>query len=86
MNSRDRRTINRLWPHSIYLYNDLVEECFPWLEENFGSCSFKRRGMPRWCWKPNMVPGPNFTVYREGIELHFRRKEDYSWFLLRWNR
>ena len=86
MNSRDRRTVNRLWPHSTYLYNDLVEECFPWLEENFGSCSFKRRGMPRWCWRPDMGPGPSFTMMQHGVELHFRKKEDYAWFMLKWNR
>lgn len=86
MNSHERRAANRMWPHYVYLYNELAEECFPWLEENFGSCSFKRRRMPRWCWKPDMGQGPSFTMMQHGIEIYFRKKEDYAWFMLRWNR
>ena len=86
MNSRDRRTVDRLWPHGIYLENDLADECFPWLKKNFGSCSFKRRRMPRWCWRPDMLPGPNFTMYQGGVSLYLRKERDYLAFLLRWNR
>lgn len=85
MNSHDRRIVNRMWPHSVYLYDDLAEECFAWLEKTFGSCSFKRRAMPRWCWKPDMVQGHSFTMLRQGVALYFRRKEDYAWFMLKWD-
>lgn len=86
MNSHDRRIVNRMWPYGIYLYNNLAEECFPWLNKNFGSCSFKRRAMPRWCWKPDMGQGPSFTVIRHGVEVFFRKERDYLAFLLRWDR
>lgn len=87
MNSHDRRTTNRYWPHGVYVYNDLADECFEWLHKNFGSCSFKRRKTPRWCWRPDMVPvGTNFTMKQQGVEVFFRKKEDYAWFMLKWNR
>jgi hypothetical protein len=86
MNSHDRRVTNRYWAHGVYVYDYIADECFEWLNHNFGSCSFKRRYMPRWCWRPDMVPGPNFSVYREGVEIFFHKKEDYAWFMLKWNR
>ena len=84
MNSHERRTTERRWPHCVFVNNILAEECFPWMEENFGSSSFKRRRMPRWCWRPDMGQGPGFTIMRHGVEIYFRRKEDYTWFLLKW--
>jgi hypothetical protein len=86
MNSHQRRTSNRFWLHYAYLYNDQVEECFMWLHKNFGSCSFKTRRMPRWCWCPDLGQGPSFTMMRHGVEIYFRKKEDYAWFMLKWNR
>ena len=40
MNSHERRTTERRWPHCVFVNNILAEECFPWMEENFGSSSF----------------------------------------------
>lgn len=85
MNSRDRRTVNRLWPYGAFLYDYIADEVMEWMHANFGSCSFKRKGMPRWCWKPEMAPGPNFSMYREGVYVHFRKERDYLAFLLRWS-
>ena len=86
MNSHQRRTNNRFWAHGVYLHNDQTEECFLWLHNNFGSCKFRTRRLPRWCWRPDMGQGPSFTVMRHGVEIYFRKKEDYAWFMLKWNR
>lgn len=86
MNSHERRIVNRYWGHSINVYNALADECFPWLEENFGSCNFKSRRMPRWCWTPNMATNSNFTVYQDGVNFYFHKERDYVAFLLKWNR
>lgn len=87
MNSRDRRTVNRMWPHAIDVdhldtrYYDIIE----WLNKNFGSCSFKRRQMPRWCWRPTYIDAGNFSQVWSGTQLFFRRDKDYMAFLLRWD-
>jgi hypothetical protein len=85
MNSRDRRRVERAWPHGVYIYEYMFEECFDWLNTNFGSCRWQGKHNPRWCWRPDMVPGPNFSVYREGASVYFRKERDYLAFLLRWS-
>ena len=88
MNSHDRRVTERYWPHTINVsYDDDREyEIFEWLNKNFGSCSFKRRSTPRWCWRPNYVDVGNFAMAAVGTQLHFRKEKDYMAFLLKWDR
>ena len=86
VNSHDRRVCDRYWPHAVSLnnedsrYYDIVE----WLNTNFGSCSFKRRSMPRWCWRPSYQDAGNFSVW-EGTDIFFRKDKDYTAFLLKWD-
>ena len=86
MNSHDRRVTERRWPHCVYLHegDGFVEDCFEWLHKNFGSCRWVGRNNPRWCWRPDMGQGPGFTIMRHGVEVFFRKKEDYAWFMLKW--
>lgn len=86
MNSHDRRTVNRAWPHSVVVDDNILfdQDCWTWLHTNFGSCSFKRRSMPRWCWRPSYLSMGNFTVANDGAEIFFRKEKDYMAFLLRW--
>ena len=85
MNSHERRTTERRWPYCIDINNDdaLLIECFSWLDHTLGSCEFTRKRNPRWCWRPN-YSNKGFAMYRIGIQVYFRRKEDYAWFLLKW--
>lgn len=87
MNSRDRRGVERAWPHSVYLHNydSLIEDCFAWLNTNYGSCRWRGKHNPRWCWRTDWEPGLNFTQLCAGVSVHFRRERDYAWFMLRWN-
>jgi hypothetical protein len=88
MNSHERRVVERRWPYAIDINynNDLLDECLTWLHDNFGTCYFSRKNNPRWCWRPNYSTQEfgNFSYHLIGAQLYFRRKEDYSWFLLRW--
>ena len=86
MNSHQRRVCDRYWPYDIHLQcgNDLLDEILEWLTETFGSCSFKRRSTPRWCWRPNYVDVGNFAMAAVGTQLHFRKEKDYMAFLLKW--
>lgn len=86
MNARDRRTVNRMWPHSVVVDDHILfdQDCWTWLHKNFGSCSFKRRGMPRWCWRPSYYDVGSFAVACDGAEIFFRKERDYTAFLLRW--
>ena len=86
MNSRDRRSVERAWPHCLYLHDNdgFVEDCFDWLHKNFGSCRWVGKRNPRWCWRPDMVGGPSFTAYRQGVSVYFRKEKDYLAFLLKW--
>lgn len=89
MNARERRAAARYWPHyvEVNFSAELLDECTDWLHNNFGTCKFNTRNNPRWCWRPNYGDvGGNFANYRIGIQLFFRKKEDYAWFLLKWNR
>lgn len=87
MNSHERRVVERYWPHCVNVanddarYADLVE----WLNKNFGSCSFKRRQSPRWCWRPVYTDLGNFAHYWSQTQLYFRKEKDYLAFLLRWD-
>jgi hypothetical protein len=88
MNSRERRVVERRWPYAIDVNydDDLLDDCLLWLHENFGTCWFTRKNNPRWCWRPNHATGSNFTYFIIGAQLYFRKKEDYAWFLLKWDR
>ena len=87
MNSHERRVTERYWPHAINIsydddrYYDIVE----WLNKNLGSCSFKRKNYPRWCWRPNWADMGNFSVGWVGTQLFFRKDKDYMAFLLKWD-
>lgn len=86
MNSHERRVVERTWPYAINIdhdddrYYDIVE----WLNKNFGSCSFKRRRMPRWCWRPTYADAGNFSVWAS-TQLYFRKEKDYMAVLLKWD-
>ena len=87
MNSHQRRTTERFWPHGAHLQcsDQELDECLKWLTETFGSCSFKRRKTPLWCYRPEYIPGRgNFTMHSYGASIFFRRERDYTAFLLRW--
>ena len=87
MNSHDRRTTERYWPHAINVLHDddRHDEIFEWLETNLGSCSFKRKKSPRWCWRPHYEDVGNFARAWVGTQLHFRKDKDYAWFLMKWD-
>ena len=87
MNSHQRRVCDRYWPYDIHLQcgNDLLDEILEWLTETFGSCKFKGKRMPVWCYRPEWVAGRgNFTMHPYGASLFFRREKDYALFLLKW--
>ena len=87
MNAHDRRVTERYWPHAINVshdddrYYDIIE----WLNKNLGSCSFKRKNYPRWCWRPNYISVGNFAMSWEGTQLFFHKDKDYAWFLMKWD-
>lgn len=88
MNSHDRRTTNRFWPYGVHLdmEHKSLNEVLEWLTYTFGSCSFKTRRTPRWCWKPEYVDNGNFTMRQHGAWVFFRKDKDYALFLLKWDR
>jgi hypothetical protein len=89
MNSHERRVTERRWPHCINVINDsddYVNEVFDWLYINFGSCWFTRKNNPRWCFRPHHESVGNFVLNTVGAQIFFRKKEDYAWFMLRWDR
>ena len=88
MNSHDRRVCERAWPHAAYLHNDgnLINDCTEWLNTNFGSCRWTGKRNPRWCYRPDYVAGPSFTMYRQGLSIFFRKDKDYVAFLLKWDK
>ena len=88
MNSHERRVVERRWPHAINIDHDddLLDECFQWLTNNFGTCYFYKKNNPRWVWRPNYSDAQNFAYHIIGAQIFFRKKEDYSWFLLKWDR
>lgn len=85
MNSHERRTTERRWPYYVDINNDdeLLGECAEWLWDNFGTCKFNTRANPRWCFRLNYTD-VSFARYATGAQIYFRRKEDYTWFLLKW--
>ena len=86
MNSHDRRVSDRYWPWSVEIEGDaLAIECFGWLNKTLGSSSFKRKKMPRWCWRPYYISAGNFSVY-QGTMIFFHSEKDYVAFLLKWDR
>ena len=87
MNAHDRRVTARYWPHSIDMDHDddRYYEVVEWLNKNFGSCNFKKRRPPRWVWRPYYADIGNFSQMWVGTQFFFRKKEDYSWFLLKWD-
>lgn len=87
MNSHERRVVERYWRHAINVYHDddRYNDIVAWLNLNFGSCNFKRRHMPRWCWRPHYESIGNFSQMWTGDQLYFRKDRDYTAFLLRWD-
>jgi hypothetical protein len=89
MNSHDRRVTERYWPHCVEVGHDSEDQRYydiiEWLNKNFGSCSFKKKKMPRWCWRPAYTPLSGFTMYWSGTQIFFRKEKDYMTFLLRWD-
>lgn len=87
MNSHERRVVERAWPHAINLLydDDRFEEIFRWLSRNFGSPYFKRKQLPRWCYRPHYEDMGSFAMMCVGEQLFFRKDKDYMAFLLRWN-
>lgn len=86
MNSHERRVVERYRSHSINVsydddrYSDIIE----WLNKNFGSCEFKRKKSPRWCWRPDYMDMSGFAMMCVGTQLFFHKEKDYMAFLLRW--
>ena len=87
MNSHERRVNERRWPHCATISNGDARmlEILDWLHENFGSCSLSRRRLSRWCCRPDYSPTHSFASIWSGTQLFFRCKEDYAWFLLKWD-
>ena len=85
MNSHERRTTERRWPYYVDINHDdeLLEQCSSWLHNNYGSCRFSRKRNPRWCFRLN-YDAIGLAQYATGAQIYFRRKEDYAWFLLKW--
>lgn len=88
MNSRQRRTTERYWPHAVFLHHGghLVEDCYVWLNETLGTSQFNRRRPPRWCFRAEYQTGPDFSRYLKGMSVFFRYEKDYVAFLLKWDR
>lgn len=87
MNSHERRVCNRRWPHCVTVSNgdDRYSDIFEWLYENFGNCSLARRRPPRWVWRKDYSTSHSMTEIWDGTQVFFRHKEDYAWFLLKWD-
>jgi hypothetical protein len=86
MNSHQRRTTDRRWPHAININNDdeLLTECSAWLHTNYGSSRFGRKRYPRWCFRLN-YDYIGLASYAIGAQIYFRKERDYLAFLLRWS-
>ena len=85
MNSHQRRTNDRFWPHGIFVETNALDDVLDWLTETFGSCSSKTRKMPRWCYRPEYIPSRgNFVMHQHGASIYFRKEKDYAMFLLKW--
>ena len=86
MNSHERRICERAWPYSVYIHagGGLINDCFEWLNTNYGSNRMNRRRSPRWCYRPDMGQGPNFVIMQHGVSIFFRKEKDYAWFMLKW--
>ena len=88
MNSHERRVVDRYWRHVVNVDVSILfdEDGWTWLHETFGSCTFKRKNYPRWCWRPHYVSVGNFAMRSDGAQIFFRKKADYAWFMLKWDR
>lgn len=85
MNSHQRRTLERYWPHGVYVEGiELTDACYKWLTDTFGSCKFTQRRMPRWCCRPEYQT-VSFAQYSKGMSVFFRKEKDYVAFLLKWD-
>ena len=85
MNSHQRRVVERRWPHCVAVTDPfLADECLEWLAKTYGNSGFTRKRIPRWCWRPDYETSGNFSQTESGVQLFFRRKADYAWFLLKW--
>ena len=87
MNSHERRTAERYWTHCINLSNDdeRYYDIMDWIYNNFGSCSFKRRRGPRWCWRPVYSDVGNFARAWTKTQLFFHNDKDFTWLLMKWD-
>jgi hypothetical protein len=77
----------------IHTYEHIKDwrDATPWLVATFETPRQNRSEIARWCYQTFGAPGMNTltkqTRWKDSIqygEVYFNRKEDLTWFLLRW--